>query len=56
MLTAGSRAVVIGVVTDGWLKGILAPGKYTRITCGQAPSGTRFDGAFDILQGSESGD
>jgi hypothetical protein len=31
--TVGSKAVLIGVVTDGWLKGHAVKGEYTVITC-----------------------
>jgi hypothetical protein len=54
--TNGSKAVIIGVVTDGWLKGNLVHGKYTQIACTQAPDGTCFQGTLDILRGSKSGD
>lgn len=48
----GLEAVISGVVTDGWLKGSPVEGKYTQITCTQAPSGTCFEGKLDILRGS----
>jgi hypothetical protein len=50
----GLKAVISGVVTDGWLKGSPVEGKYTQITCTQAPNGTCFQGTLDILR--ESGD
>ncbi len=53
----GLKAVIIGVVTDGWLKGDQVEGKYTQITpCTQSPNGTCFRGTLDVLRGSESGD
>jgi hypothetical protein len=48
---AGLEAVIIGVVTDGWLKGHQVEGKYTQIACTQAPNGICFQGSLDILRG-----
>jgi hypothetical protein len=48
----GLKAVITGVVTDGWLKGHPVKGKYTQITCIEAPDGTCFRGKLDILRGS----
>jgi hypothetical protein len=47
--TNGSKAVIIGVVTDGWLEGNLVQGKYTQIAC---PQVTCYQGRLDILRGS----
>ena len=47
----GLHAVISGVVTEGWLKGKLVKGRYTEISCSQAPSGTCFQGTLDILRG-----
>jgi hypothetical protein len=47
--TAGSKAVINGVVTDGWLQGNQVDGSYTQITC---PEGTCYQGTLDILRGS----
>jgi hypothetical protein len=44
----GLKAVISGVVTEGWLKGHLVRGRYTQITCSQAPDGTCFRGHLDI--------
>jgi hypothetical protein len=52
----GSKATIIGVVTDGWLKGHPVDGEYTQITCAQAPSGTCFQGTLDILRAPKSKD
>ena len=55
----GLKAVIIGVVTEGWLKGNMVQGEYTQITCVQAPSstsGTCFQGTLDIMRGSKSKD
>ena len=45
------RAVISGVVTDGWMKGSPVEGKYTQITCDQSSDGC-FRGTLDILRGS----
>ena len=47
----GLHAVIIGVVTEGWRRGDPVEGKYTQISCSQAPSGTCFQGTLDILRG-----
>lgn len=52
----GLKAVISGVVTDGWLKGHPVVGQYTQITCTQAPSGVCFQGTLDIRRGSKSKD
>jgi len=50
--TPGSKAVISGVVTDGWLKGSPVAGKYTQITCNPAPTITTcYQGTLDILRG-----
>jgi hypothetical protein len=49
----GLKAVITGVVTEGWLKGGQVKGEYTQITSPQAPGdGTAFQGTLDILGGS----
>jgi hypothetical protein len=48
----GLKAVIIGVVTEGWLKGNKAVGEYTQITCTQAPDGACFQGTLDIVVGT----
>ncbi len=48
----GLKAVITGVVTAGWLKGHPVEGRYTQITCTQAPNGTCFQGSLDIMRGS----
>ncbi len=50
----GLRAVITGVVTDGWLKGHPVQGGYRQITCSQAPDGTCYQGTLDILRGAEA--
>jgi len=44
----GLKAVIIGVVTDGWLKGHKVEGQYTQITCTQS-SGGCFKGTLDVM-------
>lgn len=48
------NAVIIGVVTDGWLKGDMVNGKYTQTTCAQSPAAdhTCFVGTLDITRSS----
>jgi hypothetical protein len=45
----GLKAVIKGVVTDGWLKGDPVEGEYTQISTKQSPNGTAFQGTIDIL-------
>jgi hypothetical protein len=47
--TPGSTAVIIGVVTDGWLEGHAVKGEYTVITCDHVgPSPNCFQGTLEI--------
>ena len=46
----GAKAVLSGVVTEGWLKGHQVTGEYKVITCTQS-SGGCFQGTLDILRG-----
>jgi hypothetical protein len=49
----GLKAVILGVVTDGWEKGDLVKGEYTQINCDHDGITTAcFRGSLDILQGS----
>jgi len=43
----GTKAVITGVVTDGWLKGHAVAGKYTEGTCG-TPSMPCYTGTLEI--------
>jgi len=53
----GPKAVISGVVTNGWLKGNLVEAGYTQITCNHDGTSTDcFRGWLDILRGSKSGD
>jgi len=53
----GPKAVISGVVTNGWLKGNLVEAGYTQITCNHDGTSTDcFQGWLDILRGSKSGD
>jgi hypothetical protein len=49
----GLKAVITGVVTDGWLKGSQVKGEYTQITSPLAPGdGTAFQGTLDVIGGA----
>jgi hypothetical protein len=45
----GMKAVITGVVTEGWLKGNEVKGEYTQIASTQSPNGTAFWGTLDIM-------
>jgi len=48
------KAVIIGVVTDGWQKGNLVEGEYTQIKCSHDNITTDcFQGTLDILLGTK---
>ena len=48
----GLRAVIMGVVIQGWSKGSPVRGDYTQITSPQAPGdGSAFQGTLDIMRG-----
>jgi hypothetical protein len=44
----GMKAVITGVVTEGWLKGSQVKGEYTQITSSQSPNGTAFQGTLTL--------
>ena len=51
--------LVRGVVTEGWLKGNVVEGEYTRYACPQqegSVNGFCFDGIFEIKRGSKNKD
>jgi hypothetical protein len=49
----GLKAVILGVVTDGWEKGDLVNGQYTQITCDHDGITTAcFRGTLDLSPGS----
>lgn len=48
----GLKAVISGVVTEGWLKGHAVEGKYTQVTCTEAPDGNCFQGSLEVLRRS----
>ena len=53
------RGVITGVVKDGWLKGNVVEGEYTRYACPQqegSVNGFCFDGIFVIKKGSKDND
>ena len=45
----GLKAVINGVVTEGWMKGNQVHGEYTQIKSKQAPNGTAYQGTLDIM-------
>jgi hypothetical protein len=45
----GLKAKITGVVTEGWRKGHPVKGRYTQITCTEAPDGNCFRGKLNIL-------
>ena len=45
----GMKAVITGVVTEGWQKGNEVKGEYTQIATKQSPNGTAFQGTLDIM-------
>jgi hypothetical protein len=45
----GMKAIISGVVTEGWMKGNQVEGEYTQITSKQSPNGTAFQGTLDIM-------
>ena len=50
----GLKAVIIGVVTDGWLKGHAVEGEYTQITCEHVgPTPDCFEGTLEIDRDSK---
>jgi len=50
----GLKAVISGVVTEGWPKGHQVEGKYTMLgTCPVNPPGPCFQGSHTILRGSD---
>ena len=51
-----NSGVIIGVVTDGWLKGNVVIGQYTARSCDEGVNLTCFDGTFTIKKGSKNKD
>jgi hypothetical protein len=45
----GMKAVISGVVTEGWLKGSPVQGQFIKITSDQSPNGTAYQGTLDIM-------
>ena len=46
--------MIIGVVTDGWMKGNMVEGEYTQIKCSHDNITTDcFQGTLDILRGTK---
>jgi hypothetical protein len=52
IVQTGAHAVLIGVVTDGWMAGHLVEGEYTMGACtgDLAAHGTCFSGTLDVMQ------
>lgn len=44
----GLKAVIIGVVTDGWLKGHAVEGEYTQFACDKGITGACYQGTLEI--------
>jgi hypothetical protein len=54
IVQTGTHAVLIGVITDGWLQGHLVEGEYTMGTCTHGDvTGTCFQGTLDVMQAFE---
>ena len=53
--TPERHGVIIGVVTEGWLKGNVVVGEYQGYPCGQGVAGC-FDGTFVIKRGTKDND
>ena len=45
----GMKAVISGVVSEGWMKGNSVQGEFTQIATTQSPNGTAFRGTLNIL-------
>ena len=54
--TPARSGAIIGVVTDGWLKGNVVVGEYQGYPCDQGVNFTCFDGTFVIERGSKDND
>jgi hypothetical protein len=46
----GMKAVLSGVVSEGWMKGSSVQGEYTQIASTQSPNGTAFKGTLTITR------
>jgi hypothetical protein len=49
VVQTGMKAMISGVVTEGWSIGHQVKGEYTQISSNQSPNGTAFQGTLDIL-------
>ncbi len=45
----GLKAVINGVITEGWMKGNQVQGEYTQIKSKQSPNGTAYQGTLNII-------
>jgi hypothetical protein len=48
----GMKAVISGVVSEGWMKGNSVQGEFTQIASNQSPNGTAFQGTLNIVESS----
>jgi hypothetical protein len=51
-----ASGVIIGLVTDGWLKGNAVVGHYTARSCDEGVNFTCFDGVFTVQKGTKNKD
>ena len=50
----GMKAVISGVVSEGWMEGNSVQGEYTQIASNQSPNGTAFQGTLNIMPTAEA--
>jgi len=48
IVQTGLKAVIVGVVTDGWLKGHAVEGEYTQFDCDRGITGACYQGTLEI--------
>jgi hypothetical protein len=55
VVQTGLKAVITGIVTEGWLKGNQVEGEYTQIPCNKGVEDPQrcYSGTLDILRGSK---
>jgi hypothetical protein len=49
VVQTGLKAVITGVVTEGWEKGDQVQGEYTQIKSSLSPNGTAFQGTLNLM-------
>jgi hypothetical protein len=52
IVQTGLKAVIIGVVTDGWLKGHAVEGEFTQVSCNNGITGACYEGTLEIERDS----